>query len=80
MGKPIRNHTGDVLKIWQGGFFSYTENHLDAIKEFVIKFQQRNDTKAEMAVFFTFTSGQVSSVSSVTLLIQTDTIDSSRLL
>ena len=72
------DHTGDLLEIWQGGFFLYAENQLDAIKEVVIKFQQQNDTKAEMAVFFTYTSGQVSSVMKKSLLIQTETIDSSR--
>ena len=62
MGKPIRNHTEDLLEIWQGGFFSYAENQLDAIKEALVKFQQTNDPKAEVLVSFTFSSGQVRSI------------------
>lgn len=62
MGKLTRDLIGNLLEIWKGGYFSYAENQLDAIKEALVKFQQKNDTKAEVIVIFTFSSGQVSFV------------------
>lgn len=53
---------GDLLEIWKAGFFSYAENQLDAIKEALVKFQQKNDTKAQVVVLLNYSSGQVSSV------------------
>jgi len=47
---------GDV---W-GGFYLYAENQLDAIKEALFKFQQENDTKAEVGVSMSYSSGQFS--------------------
>ncbi|KAF8486364.1 FAD dependent oxidoreductase [Russula ochroleuca] len=46
---------GDV---W-GGIHFYSENQLDAIKEAFIKYQQKNDTKAEVAVSLSYSSGQI---------------------
>ncbi|KAH9990398.1 FAD-binding domain-containing protein [Russula vinacea] len=41
-----------------GGFCIYTENQLDAIKTALVNFQQENDTKAEVLVGLTYSSGQ----------------------
>ena len=54
----------------------YAENQLDAIKEALFKFQQENDTKAEVGVSMSYSSGQVSTVATTLTLIQTDIIDS----
>jgi hypothetical protein len=56
----------------------YAENQLDAIKEALLNFQQTNDTKAALGVALTYSSGQVCSVMSASLLIQTDTNNSSQ--
>jgi hypothetical protein len=56
------DHIGDLLEIWQAGFFSYSEDQLDAIKDALVKFQQKNDTKASVYMFLTYSSGQVSPV------------------
>ncbi|KAH9990394.1 FAD-binding domain-containing protein [Russula vinacea] len=45
-------------KVW-GGFLTYAGNQLDAIKAAVVNFQQ-NDTKAEILVLLTYSSGQIS--------------------
>lgn len=77
MGKftrMITNHIGDPLEIWKGGILSYAESQLDAIKEALVNFQQKNDTtKASIGVILTFSSGQVCSVVT-SLLIQSDVI------
>ena len=67
MGKLTRDNLGDSLGIWQGGFFSYSENQLEAIKEALVKFQQNDDTKAQVGVVFSFSSGQVSPVLATSL-------------
>ncbi|KAI0291688.1 hypothetical protein BC826DRAFT_1105825 [Russula brevipes] len=46
-------------EIW-GGLLVYAENQLDAIKEALIKFQQKKDTKADLIVTFFYSSGQLS--------------------
>jgi hypothetical protein len=55
-------HTGDLLEIWQGGTLLYAEDKLDAIKEALFKFQQKNDTKALPAVAMTYAAGKVCAV------------------
>ena len=67
MGKLTRDHLGDSLGIWQGGFFSYSENQLEAIKEALVKFQQIDDTRANVGVSLSFSSGQVSSILATSL-------------
>ncbi|KAF8486344.1 FAD-binding domain-containing protein [Russula ochroleuca] len=44
--------------VW-GGARLYAENQLDAIKEALFKFQQQNDTKANVGLSLTYTSGQL---------------------
>jgi hypothetical protein len=73
-------HTGDLLEIWKGGTLIYGENKLDAIKEALFKFQQKNDTKASPAVIMTYSSGQVCAVIEISPLILSDNIYSYRLL
>jgi len=41
------------------GILIYTENKLDQIKEAVVKFQQKNDTKAAIVIPIAYTSGQI---------------------
>ena len=53
---------GDLLEIWQQGLLIYTEYQLDAIKDALFKFQQKNDTKAAVIVSLTYLSGQVCTV------------------
>ncbi|KAH9990413.1 hypothetical protein BJV77DRAFT_1151034 [Russula vinacea] len=43
--------------IW-GGIRLYSNNQLDEIKEALFKFQQKNDTKAEVGVSLSYSSGQ----------------------
>ena len=43
----------------QGGFRIYGESQLDAIKEALVKFQQKSDTKAAALITMTYASGQV---------------------
>ncbi|KAF8486355.1 FAD dependent oxidoreductase [Russula ochroleuca] len=45
--------------IW-GGFRLHAENQLDAIKDALVKFQQKNDTKAAIDVVLSYSSGQLS--------------------
>jgi len=45
--------------VW-GGILTYTEDKLDQIKDSLIKFQEKTDTKAAMMLSFTFLSGQIS--------------------
>jgi hypothetical protein len=70
MGKLTRmiRRSHRKLKIWQGGLFIYAENQLDAIKEALFKFQQVNDTKAAIEVSLAYTSGQVRTVMTTSLL------------
>ncbi|KAF8486369.1 FAD dependent oxidoreductase [Russula ochroleuca] len=43
-----------------GGLRFYAENQLDAIKGALVDFQQKNDTKAEVIVLLSYSSGQLS--------------------
>ena len=45
---------------WQGGFLFYSEDQLDAIKMALLNFQEKNDTKAAVLVFMSYSSGPVS--------------------
>ncbi|KAH9990402.1 FAD-binding domain-containing protein [Russula vinacea] len=49
---------GDV---W-GGFYSYAEDQLDAIKEALFNYQQKSDPKAATGLTLTYSSGQFSPV------------------
>ena len=62
------------LEILQGGFRVYTETQLDAIKDALVKFQQKSDTKAAIVIPVTYTSGQVCQypAKAKSLLAQTD--------
>jgi hypothetical protein len=57
--KRSTDHTGDLFENWQGGIYIYAENQLDEIKEALVKFQQKNDTKAACTVSLVYSSGQV---------------------
>ena len=50
---------GDLFETWQGGILTYAKNQLDEIKEALVKFQQKNDTKAACTVALVYSSGQV---------------------
>ena len=54
------DHIGDLFETWQGGILTYAENQLDEIKEAVVKFQQKDDTKAACTIACVYSSGQVS--------------------
>ena len=47
------------LEILQGGSRLYAESQLDAIKEALVKFQQKSDTKAAVINSPTYVPGQV---------------------
>jgi hypothetical protein len=47
------------LEILQGGIRLYAESQLDAIKDALVKFQQKSDTKAALLVTMGYSSGQV---------------------
>jgi hypothetical protein len=71
---------GDFIEIWQGGILYYADDQLDAIKEALVKFQQKNDTKAEVMVILSYSSSsgssQVCFVMMASLLVQTDFVNS----
>jgi hypothetical protein len=46
---------------------TYTEDKLDAIKEALVKFQQKNDTKASAIVSMSYSSDPVCSVTMASL-------------
>ena len=71
---------GDLIEIWQGGVLYYADDQLDAIREALVKFQQKNDTKAEVMVTLPYTSGQVCFVLIALLLVPTDIVNSFMLL
>lgn len=50
---------GDLFETRQGGILTYAENQLDEIKKALLKFQQKNDTKAACTVSLIYSSGQV---------------------
>ena len=56
------DHIGCLLEIWQAGVLLYSEDQLDAIRDALVIFQQKNDTKASVFMFLTYSSGQVSPV------------------
>jgi hypothetical protein len=57
-----------LIEIWKGGVIFYADDQLDAIKEAFSKFQQKNDTKAAVLPFPTYSSGQVCPVMTASLL------------
>jgi hypothetical protein len=79
MGKLIRMFYRSPwrLDIWQGGFLFYTEDQLGAIKDALVKFQQKNDTKAAIMISLAHTSGQVCFIMTTSLLVQPDVKNSS---
>ena len=65
----------ESLEILQGGLRLYTESQLDAIKDALFKFQQKNDTKATVMITVTSTSGQecqCPAEAKTSLLVRTD--------
>jgi hypothetical protein len=64
----------DPIEMFQGGNRLYAESQLDAIKEALLKFQQKSDTKAEVMVSMAYISGQVCQcpAKAKSLLVQTD--------
>ena len=52
----------NLSETWQAGFVYYTENQLDAIKEALVNFQQKNDTRAAVLMSLTYSLDQVCSV------------------
>ena len=62
------------FEILQGGVRLYAESQLDAIKDALVTFQQKSDTKAALLVIMGYTSGQVRQcpANSKSLLVQTD--------
>ena len=70
------------LEILQGGIRLYAESQLDAIKEALVTFQQKSDTKAAVMNTMTYTSNQVCQrlAEANLLFVQTEIINSSRLL
>jgi hypothetical protein len=53
------DHIKDLFETYQGGILTYSENQLDEIKEALVKFQQKNDTKAACTLSLIYSSGQV---------------------
>jgi hypothetical protein len=53
----------------QGGFYSYAEDQLDAIKEALFNYQQKSDLKAATGLTLTYSSGQVRFVTTLSLWI-----------
>ena len=83
MGALTKNDLQITLEAYwipQGGFYSYAEDQLDAIKEALFNYQQKSDPKAATGLTLTYSSGQVRFVMTASLWIQTDFIDSFRLL
>jgi hypothetical protein len=74
------DHIGDLFETWQGGILTYAENQLDEIKEAIVKFQEKNDTKAACTVSLVYSSGQVCHAMETLLLIRPDKINSFLLL
>jgi hypothetical protein len=62
------------LEILQGGIRLYAESQLDAIKDALVTFQQKSDTKAALLVTMSYTSGQVRQcpANAKSLLLRTD--------
>ena len=62
------------LEFLQGGSHLYAESQLGAIKEALVKFQQKSDTKAAVMIPMTYTSGQVCQcpAKAKSLLVETD--------
>lgn len=67
-------HVDGLIEIFQGGIRLYAESQLDAIKEGLVNFQQKSDTKASVMVPLDYTSGQVCKrpTKEKLLLVQTD--------
>jgi hypothetical protein len=75
--KWCTNHVGYLLDVWQGGFFLYSEEQLDAIKMALLNFQVKNDTKAAVLISMAHSSGPVSSIVTITQLIEINEVYSS---
>ena len=71
---------GNFIEIWQGGVLYYADDQLDAIREALVKFQQKNDTKAEVMVTLPYSSSQVCFVLMALLSVPADIVNSFRLL
>jgi len=71
------DYIGYLTEVWQGGFLSYSEGQLDAIKMALLNFQEKSDTKAAVLVFMSYSSGPVSSVMTISQLIEINKINSS---
>ena len=52
----------NLPETWQGGIVFYAENQLDAIKDALVDFQQKNDTRAAVLMSLTYSLDQVCSV------------------
>ena len=52
---------GELITIWKGGVLHYADEQLNAVKEALVKFQQKNDTKAAINVLLSYSSTQVCS-------------------
>jgi hypothetical protein len=63
------DHIRNLFETWQGGILTYAENQLDEIKETLVKFQQKNDTKAACTISLIYSSDQVCHAVEMELLI-----------
>jgi hypothetical protein len=52
---------GELIAIWKGGVLYYADEQLDAVKEALVKFQQKNDTRAAINVILSYSSTEVCS-------------------
>ena len=64
-----------ILQHCQGGVLTYTEDKLDQIKDSLVKFQEKIDSKAAVLVGFVYTLGEVWSIVAASPLVQTDDTD-----
>jgi hypothetical protein len=63
LARMIYRSDWNSSETWQAGFVYYTENQLDAIKEALVNFQQKNDTRAAVLMSLTYSLDQVCSES-----------------
>ena len=64
-----------IVRLRQGGVLTYTKDKLDQIKDSLVKFQEKTDTKAALLLGFVYTSGQVWSIVAASPLVPTDATD-----
>jgi hypothetical protein len=62
LARMIYRSDWNSSEMWQAGFVYYTENQLDAIKEALVNFQQKDDTRAAFLMSLTYSLDQVCSV------------------